>query len=184
MKPMRTRKTFSGLVAAAALCGLNLVVGAPAAAAAPLPVPTIIYEQVLNFHSGKCLEVAGGSQANGARVQQYSCNGTVAQQWNKRPTHGGYFQLVVASSGKCLEIANASQANGQKAQQNPCNSGYHQQFTQLASGVPGYPFIVARHSGKGLTIASESLLNGAQIVQYDTGDDGPDTLHAGDWQFQ
>ncbi|WP_307665665.1 RICIN domain-containing protein [Streptomyces sp. V1I1] len=180
---MRTRKTFSGLTAAATLCGLSLAGGSPAAAAVPPPLP-IIYEQVINYHSGKCLEVAGGSQANGARVQQYSCNGTVAQQWNKRPTSGGYFQLVVASSGKCVEIASASQANGYKAQQNPCGSGYHQQFTHLPSGVSGYPFIVARHSGKGLTIASESLLNGAQIVQYDVGDDGPDTLHAGDWQFR
>ncbi|SPE58238.1 Extracellular exo-alpha-L-arabinofuranosidase precursor [Streptomyces netropsis] len=183
MEPTRTRKTFSGLAAAAAVCGLGLAGGSPAAAAVP-PSPQIIYEQVVNLHSGKCLEVAGGSQANGARVQQYSCNGTVAQQWNKRPTSDGYFQLVVASSGKCLEIANASQANNYRAQQNPCGSGYHQQFAQLPSGVPGYPFIVARHSGKGLTILSESLLNGAQVVQYDTGDDGPDTLHAGDWQFR
>jgi hypothetical protein len=35
-----------------------------------------------------------------------------------------------------------------------------------------------------LTIASESLLDRAPLVQFTIGDDGPDTLHAGDWQIQ
>ena len=61
---------------------------------------------------------------------------------------------------------------------------YYQQWTQSPSGVPGWPALVARHSDMGLTILSESLLDGAQAVQYELDYDGPGALHAGDWLFQ
>ncbi|PIB04321.1 RICIN domain-containing protein, partial [Streptomyces sp. HG99] len=35
----------------------------------------------VNRHSGKCLDVPGASTADGARMQQYTCNGTTAQSF-------------------------------------------------------------------------------------------------------
>ena len=32
-------------------------------------------------HSGRCLDVPGQSTANGLQLQQWDCNGTVAQAW-------------------------------------------------------------------------------------------------------
>ena len=148
------------------------------------PPPQVRYDQVVNWHSGKCLDVDGASQANRAKVQQYTCNGTVAQQWTKRYKNSDYFELVLAGSGKCMEVASSSQRDNGKVQQFDCNGGYNQQWRQPQSGVSGYPHLVARHSGKCLTILSESLLDRAQAVQYACGPDGPDTLHAGDWRFQ
>jgi len=173
------RKTTIGLTALMAITWgcLSLAAASPADAA-------VTYNQVRNWHSAKCLDVVGGSQAIGARVQQYTCNGTVAQQWTKEFTDSGYFQLKVAASGQCLDVKDGSQADNAPVVQKPCTGAYNQQWTQRTSGVSGWPFLIARHSGKGLTILSESLLNGAQAVQYAVGSDGPDTLHAGDWQFQ
>jgi hypothetical protein len=34
---------------------------------------------LVNMNSGKCLDVSGNSTANGAKVQQWCCNGTDAQ---------------------------------------------------------------------------------------------------------
>jgi len=168
---------FAGLAAMAVLACSSLGAAAPANAATT-------YQTLRNWHSGKCLDVAGGSQADGARVQQYTCNGTPAQKWTKDPTDSGYFQLEVAVSGDCLTVRNASQADNAPVVQEPCNGDYNQQWIEVPSGVVGWPFLIARHSGKVLTILSESLLDRAQAVQYAPGYDGPGTLHAGDWQFQ
>jgi hypothetical protein len=130
------------------------------------------------------LDVIGGSQTIGARVQQYTCNGSVAQQWTKRFTDGGYFMLKVAASGQCLDVKDASLADNAPVVQKPCTGAWNQQWTQRISGVSGWPTLVARHSGKGLVIMSESLLNGAQAVQYKLGFDGAGSLHSMDWQFQ
>lgn len=34
---------------------------------------------LISVHSGKCLDISGNSTANGAKVQQWDCNGTTAQ---------------------------------------------------------------------------------------------------------
>ncbi|HET6899695.1 MAG TPA: thaumatin family protein [Vicinamibacteria bacterium] len=36
-------------------------------------------------HSGRCLDVPGQSTANGTQLQQWDCNGTVAQAWRLAP---------------------------------------------------------------------------------------------------
>ena len=36
-------------------------------------------------HSGRCLDVPGQSTANGLQLQQWDCNGTVAQAWRLAP---------------------------------------------------------------------------------------------------
>jgi hypothetical protein len=177
------RRIFAGLATLTAGGGLILAASGPASAAAVIPA-SVTYFQIANWHSGKCVDLAGASQQPGAVVQQFTCNGVIGQQWRTVPTDSGYFELVVAASGQCMTVDNASQADAAQVHQQPCNGAYNQQWTTQASGEAGWPFLVARHSGKGLTIGSESLLDRAPLVQYATGGDGPDTLHAGDWQFQ
>lgn len=185
-RPMRScgSRFARTLAVAAAVAATGCVTLAAAAPANAVARRTLFYNQIVNWHSGKCIDVDGASQAVGAKVQQFACNGTVAQQWTKQFTDSGYFMLRVAASGQCLDVEGASQANGHRVVQMPCTGAYNQQWTQVTSGVGGWPFLVARHSGKGLTIGSESLLDRAPLVQYDPGPDGPDTLHAGDWLFQ
>jgi hypothetical protein len=54
------------------------------------------YVELRNATFGKCLDVAG--QDNGAKVQQYTCNWTVNQQWHEAPIDSGFFMLQVATS--------------------------------------------------------------------------------------
>jgi hypothetical protein len=178
---MKTRATriVAGLAAIALLATL---------AAAPRASAAVTYQQIRNWHSGKCLDVAGASQANGARVQQYTCNGTAAQRWYRDyiGSDHRFFYLEVAASGDCLEVKGDSRADNAPVVQEPCdtNKGVDQLWMEQTSGVPGWPSLVNLNSLKGLTILSESLLDRAQAVQYQLDDDGPGTLHAGDWQFQ
>jgi GH25 family lysozyme M1 (1,4-beta-N-acetylmuramidase) len=58
---------------------------------------------------GKCLDVAGESRSNGARLQLWTCaSGDGGQQW-QAGTDG---ELVNPQSGKCLDVAVSSAANG------------------------------------------------------------------------
>ncbi len=51
--------------------------------------------------SNKCLDLAGGSKADGAAVIQYDCHQGPNQQWTLE-TSGGQVRVVSRLSGKCL----------------------------------------------------------------------------------
>jgi streptogrisin C len=123
-------------------------------------------DAIVARHSGKCLDIASASTANGATVQQYDCWSGTNQQFELRDAGSGYVQIVARHSGKCLDVASASTANGATVQQYDCWSGTNQQF-QLRDAGSGYVQIVARHSGKCLDVTSASTANGALVKQYD-----------------
>jgi hypothetical protein len=116
-------------------------------------------------HSGKCADVVGSSTADGAAVQQLSCQGGDNEQWRLRSVGEGYYQIVARHSGKCLDVSSASTANGAAVIQWTCNGGTNQQW-QLRDAGSGYVEIVARHSGKCLDVASASITDGARLQQY------------------
>jgi hypothetical protein len=70
--------------------------------------------------SGKCLDDAGSSTADGNPVQLYSCNNTLAQQWKLT---GDTLQVL----GKCA-AANGT-ANGTKILLATCDGSAAQKFT-------------------------------------------------------
>ncbi|TMR09574.1 glucosylceramidase [Nonomuraea turkmeniaca] len=75
---------------------------------------------------GKCIDVAGGSSADGTPVQLYTCNGTAAQQWT-RPGDG-----TLRALGKCLDVVDRGTADGSKLQLWSCGGGANQQWTHTA----------------------------------------------------
>lgn len=76
--------------------------------------------------AGKCLDVAGGSSADGAAVQLHTCNGTAAQRW-ARPGDG-----TVRALGKCLDVVNHGTADGSQLQLWTCGGTPNQQWTHTA----------------------------------------------------
>ncbi|MFC7647018.1 ricin-type beta-trefoil lectin domain protein [Streptosporangium lutulentum] len=75
----------------------------------------------------QCMDVAGGSNADGTAVQLYTCNGTTAQQWT-RPGDGTLRVL-----GKCLDVVDNGTANGSWLQLWSCFGGANQQWTYNAA---------------------------------------------------
>jgi hypothetical protein len=104
----------------------------------------------ISGYGGKCVDVAGASSANGAKVQLYTCNGTGAQQW----TVGA--DGTVRALGKCLDVAAASSANGTKVQLYDCNGTTAQQWAAGANGS-----LVSL--GKCLDAAGPSSADGTQL---------------------
>lgn len=68
--------------------------------------------------SSKCLDVAGDSISNGARVQTYSANGTLAQCFKlSYDPSTGFYSIRPAKSGKGLDLDNGDIIPGAKVQQ-------------------------------------------------------------------
>ncbi|MFJ5896288.1 ricin-type beta-trefoil lectin domain protein [Streptomyces sp. NPDC093064] len=102
--------------------------------------------------AGKCLDVAGGSTANGTAVQLYDCNSSAAQQWTVQPDGS------VRALGKCLDVASASTANGAKVQLYDCNGTGAQQWSYNASTGD----VVNLAADKCLDVTDNSSANGAR----------------------
>ena len=88
------------------------------------------YFTVVSVHSGKCLDVFGGTSAtaDGVRVVQWACHGGTNQQWRLQDAGGGYVNLIVRHSNKCLDVAGASTTDGAQLVQWTCNGGTSQQW--------------------------------------------------------
>jgi hypothetical protein len=94
----------------------------PSSSPSSSPTPPAGGTGRITGYGGKCVDIAGASSANGAKVQLYTCNGTGAQQW----TVGG--DGTVRALGKCLDVAAAGTANGTRVQLYDCNGTGAQQW--------------------------------------------------------
>jgi hypothetical protein len=82
---------------------------------------TVAIYEVVNNHSGKCLDLENGSTKNGARVQQWTCNGHDNQHWLAFIVNNSYYMFAPATvpNGNLgylyvLDVSGASKANGAK----------------------------------------------------------------------
>ncbi|WP_162907061.1 RICIN domain-containing protein [Allorhizocola rhizosphaerae] len=130
-------------------------------------------------HSGRCLDVTGGTDAtgNGVPVQQYDCLGSAQtnQVWSfeNETVVGGdyYYNIVAAHSGKCLDVTggNGATGNGVPVQQYDClgPAAANQQWRMVVFKVKLQ--LVARHSGKCLDVTGGdgATGNGVSVQQYD-----------------
>jgi endo-1,4-beta-xylanase len=115
--------------------------------------------------SGKCVEVAGGSTADGARLQIATCNGSSRQQFRLESTDSGYYRIKNVNSGRCADVISVSTADGAGIQQYSCWSGTNQQWS-FANVSRGIVRVTARHSGKVMDVDGSSTADGALLNQW------------------
>ncbi|MBB5783288.1 ThuA domain-containing protein [Nonomuraea jabiensis] len=80
--------------------------------------------------SGRCLDVSGASQANGAQAQVWDCNGQSNQQWTS--TAAGELRVY---GGKCLDVSGAGTADGASVIIWDCNGQNNQKWRLNADGT-------------------------------------------------
>ncbi|MEZ0094014.1 RICIN domain-containing protein [Streptacidiphilus sp. EB129] len=163
--------TLAGTAVTALLAG-GLTFGvSPSATAAAVPAAAAAVTSgtsytVTNANSGKCVDARAAGTANGTAVQQYSCNGTGAQQWTFTATSGGYFQVGSAlSAAQVWDVTNVSPADSAPIQLWTYGGGNNQQWQPVAESGGGYHF-VNRNSGKCLDTPSASTADSVQLQQY------------------
>ncbi|WP_406066194.1 RICIN domain-containing protein [Streptomyces sp. NBC_01077] len=128
------------------------------------------WQRLTSYHSGKCLEIADWSTANGAAARQWDCHLGKNQWWFFLPQDNGSDLLFNEHSGKCLEVADWSTANGAVVRQWDCHEGANQQWVWMGTTTTDGLDVIALknvHSGKCLEMADWRLDNGAPARQWD-----------------
>lgn len=87
-----------------------------------------IYE-IRSRHSNKCLDISGSSTANGAKVQQWTCNNSKAQRFKMKSYANGRFALVNVASNRCLDVSGSSAADESVVTQWTCHEGRDQRWS-------------------------------------------------------
>ncbi|WNG48669.1 glycosyl hydrolase [Archangium minus] len=124
--------------------------------------------RIINKATGRCLDIAGPSTADGANIHQWSCHTGSSQQWALQATDNGYYRIVSRYSGKVLDVAGPSASDGANVHQWTSTGGTNQQFKSVSLGSGWYRF-EARHSGKVLDAAdcyTSGNVDGGNIQQW------------------
>ncbi|UBU09454.1 lectin [Nonomuraea gerenzanensis] len=104
--------------------------------------------------SGRCLDVTGASQANGAQAQIWDCNGQPNQQWT--PTASGELRVY---GNKCLDAYNQGTANGTQVIIWDCNGQANQRWRLNTDGS-----IAGVQSGLCLDVPNNATANGTKLI--------------------
>ncbi|ATB43570.1 endo-1,4-beta-xylanase [Cystobacter fuscus] len=115
--------------------------------------------------TNKCIDVASSSTEDGAKVQQWDCNGTNAQKFHISPTSDGYFKIINVNSNKGLDIKEVSTAQNAQLHQWSYVGGGNQQFKFVGRGNSQFSMHV-RHTDMAIDLYWGSADNGTQYVQY------------------
>ncbi|WP_307848845.1 extracellular catalytic domain type 1 short-chain-length polyhydroxyalkanoate depolymerase [Microbispora oryzae] len=103
--------------------------------------------------SGRCLDVTGVSQANGAQAQIWDCNGQANQQW----TSTSASELRVYGN-KCLDVNGGGTADGSSVIIWDCNGQNNQKWRFNSDGT-----ITAVGANKCLDVSGAGTANGTKV---------------------
>ncbi|MFI5936284.1 RICIN domain-containing protein [Actinoplanes sp. NPDC051494] len=124
------------------------------------------WHPLVNRNSAKCLDARSAGTTNGTAIQQYTCNGSNAQQYEIAPATDGYARINNrGNSTQALDVTNVSTADNAPIQTWTYGGGANQQWQQVSEGN-GYFHFVNRNSGKCVDVPGASLANSVQLVQY------------------
>lgn len=123
-------------------------------------------------HSNLCLDVPNSSTANGTNLQQYSCNGTAAQQFDVTYIGGSRYEVRNVNSGRCVDLYSAWTVNGTAVQQYDCNQTDAQRWTINGVGDGTVQFASALDLNKVWDIDNVSTSPGAEVHLWTNGSAG------------
>jgi len=128
------------------------------------PVPGAWYS-IANKANGKCVDARAAGTANGTVIQQYSCNGTAAQNFQFQATTDGFNRVNNRNDAtKVIDVTDVSTADNAGLQLWTYSGGANQQWQAVSEGS-GYFHFVVRHTSKCLTVPGASTADQTQLVQ-------------------
>ncbi len=151
--------TFTGSYTTTVPAGEAVLLTVTATDAEPSPTPTSTSgaTAIRGVGSGRCVDVDGVSQANGAKVQIWDCNGQINQQWT--PTSSGELRVY---GNKCLDVYNQGTANGSSVIIWDCNGQSNQKWRFNSDGS-----ITAIGANKCLDVPNRATANGIKLQIWD-----------------
>ncbi|MEV4276355.1 RICIN domain-containing protein [Actinoplanes xinjiangensis] len=130
------------------------------------PIDPAAWYPVINKNSGRCLDARSAGTVNGTAIQQYTCNGTNAQQYRFADAGSGYVRIDNrGNTAQVLDVTGVSTADNARIQTWTYGGGTNQQWQPVAEGG-GYYHFVNRNSGRCLDVPAASTADSVQLVQY------------------
>ncbi|MFE9674836.1 family 43 glycosylhydrolase [Streptomyces sp. NPDC006259] len=146
--------------------------GTPVALGTTLPGPsgetaaTPTAYTLVNRNSGKCLDVSGGSAADGTNVAQWTCTGGANQKWRIEDLGDDTSRLVNVATGGVLDTAGCSTADGADLRQWSWLNNKCQRFRAVFTASGDYVRLVNENSGKVADVADCGTANGTDVRQW------------------
>jgi len=115
------------------------------------------------LNSGLCLDVTGKSTADGANIEQWTCNGGTNQQFKMVSVASGVFEIRAMNSNKCLDVVGTT--SGSNVQQATCSglSRQHWKATLLSGTTDRYTFNPMSSTSQCLDIFQSSTVSGGNV---------------------
>jgi len=140
--------------------------GSPTPPVSPGPISPTAWYGVIDKTSGKCVDSRAAASVNGTVIQQYTCNSSLAQQFQFQPTSGGYVRVNVRlDAAQAIDVTNVSIADDAGLQLWSYGGGNNQQWLPVDEGG-GYYHFVNRNSGKCLNVPGASTADSIQLTQF------------------
>lgn len=118
----------------------------------------------VNVKSGKTMEVAGASTADGADIVQNPESSADSQVWSLNYNAAGYFRLTNVRSSKILEVPDESTNDGVALKQWQNNNGDHQVWRIVDLGNGRFK-LRNKKSAKFVGVVAGSTANAAAVEQ-------------------
>jgi hypothetical protein len=169
----RTRTIAVAATLAALLLGYGTM---PASAAEGSTAPRIStngsWGHVVNFNSGQCLGVPGGSTVNGEGLIQWPCGTWRDHYWRAEygftTSAGNWYHIINYNSGQCLAVPGASTIAGTQVIQWPCGT-WHDHYWRFEYEPNGSARIINYNSGQCLAVPGASTTAGEKVIQWPCG---------------
>lgn len=118
-------------------------------------------------NSGKCMNVAGASTADGASLIQYTCSPTATNdKWVFFPLQNGYYWIESVASNKCLTVKGASTADKAPLIQFACHSVGNEMWAVESPLDRPTMRLRSVGSGKCVNVPGGSTADHVGLVQY------------------
>ncbi|WP_029069505.1 pectate lyase [Jonesia quinghaiensis] len=158
----RTMKAAWSAAFALAITGaVGVTVATPAQAAS---VDTNQWYVLENRQSGKVMEVADWSTADGGVIQQFTRNDGAWQQWRFKSVGSGWYVLENRHSGKVVDLWENKTADGTPFRQFTAHNGVNQQFKLADSNGGAHKRLINNASSKALTVTDRSKADFATVT--------------------
>jgi hypothetical protein len=148
---------------------LNHITLAASGGGGPTTINPAAWYTVANQNSTDCVDATASGTANGTPVQQWSCGGSLNQQWQFTPISNGDYKVLnrnSATQNQAWDVTGGPSATaaGTKVQTWSYGGGTNQLWQPVAAANGYYTFVV-RSSGLCLTVTGSSTANGALLEQ-------------------
>jgi len=124
---------------------------------------------IRSVNSNLCLDVPNSSTANGTQLQQYSCNGSGAQQYDVWYVGNSRYEVRNVTSGRCIDLYSAWTINGTAVQQYDCNQTNAQRWFISGIGDGSVQFKSVIDSSKVWDVSNVSTTPGAAVWLWSNG---------------